>query len=389
MLRFDRDTLQTLVSVQDFPCVSIYLPILREGNDVKMSQIRLRTLLRQAEDHLKGYGLTVPKIQNILQPASELLEQPLFWAVAPEALAMFMSENQSVIFSLEQPVDENMVIDDHFTVRPLLELNIQNAEYLLLAIGRGAVRVYRGSRNRLIQIPVSDLPESLETIVSAYSFEKQRRQYGGAAGSNHGAVAGAVNHGFENSKDRDGLMVEDYCRAVDSKILEHWQKENLPLVLASVDYLFAAFQKISKNPNLLPQNIPGSPDHLTETELRNRAWEIVQAHLPDQANEDWTNAQNFFGSEKIRQNIRQIIEAADHGRVDKLFIPRGKAIPGRFVPETREITRPQPGNPAKPFEHQDLLEFAAIRALSHGAQVHSIHPDQIPDGADAVALMRY
>ncbi len=260
MLRFDRDTLQTLVSIQEFPCVSIYLPILREGNDVKMSQIRLRTLLRQAEDHLKGNGLTVPKIQNILKPASELLEQPLFWAVAPEALAMFMSDNQSVIFSLEQPVDENIVIDDHFTVRPLLELDVLNAEYLLLAIGRGAVRVYRGSKNRLIQIPVQDLPESLETIVSAYSFEKQRRQYGGAAGSNHGAVAGAVSHGFENSKDRDRLMVEDYCRAVDGKILEHWQKENLPLVLASVDYLFAVFQKVSKNPNLLPVK---SPVHLT------------------------------------------------------------------------------------------------------------------------------
>lgn len=389
MLRFDRDTLQTLVFVQEFPCVSIYLPILREGNDVKMSQIRLRTLLRQAEDHLKGNGLTVPKIQNILKPASELLEQPLFWAVAPTALAMFMSDSQSVIFSLEQPVDEAIVIDDHFMVRPLLELDTQNAEYLLLAIGRGAVRVYRGSRNRLVQIPVQDLPESLETIVSAYSFEKQRRQYGGAAGTKHGAVAGAVNHGFENSKDRDRLMVEDYCRAVDTKVLEHWQKEDLPLVLASVDYLFAAFQKVSKNPNLLPENIPGSPDHLTEMELRDRAWSIVQAHLPDQASEDWATAQNFFGSDRIRQNIRQIIEAAEHGRVDKLFIPRGKVVPGRFEPDTREIRRPLPDHPAQPFEHQDLLEVAAIRALSHGAQVHSINPDQIPDGADAVALMRF
>lgn len=389
MLRYDRDTLQSLISVQAFPCVSLYLPVLREGNDVQQSQIRLRTLLRQAEDHLKGNGLSVPKIQKILKPASELLEQPLFWAVAPEGLAMFMSDSQSVIFSLEKSIDENIIIDDHFMVRPLLELDIQNAEYLLLAIGRGAVRVYRGSRNRLIQIPVSDLPESLETIVSAYSFEKQRRQYGGAAGSNHGAVAGAVNHGFENSKDRDRLMVEDYCRAVDAKILEHWQKENLPLVLACVDYLFAVFQKVSKNPNLLAENIPGSPDHLTETELRNRAWAIVQANLPDQASLDWAATQNFFGSDRIRQNIRQIIEAADHGRVDKLFIPRGKVLPGRFEPDTREITRPLPGTERAPFTHQDLLEFAALRALSNGAQVHSIDPRQIPEGADAVALMRY
>ncbi len=389
MLRFDRDTLQSLVGVQEFPCVSLYLPVLREGHDVQKSQIRLRTLLRQAEDHLKGNGLTVPKIQKILSPASELLEQPLFWAVAPNSLAMFMSDSQSVIFSLDNPVEETIAIDDHFTVRPLLELDLQNAEYLLLAIGRGAVRVYRGSKNRLVQIPVTDLPESLETIVSAYSFEKQRRQYGGAAGSGHGAVAGAVNHGLENRKDRDRLMVEDYCRAVDAKILEHWQKENLPLVLACVDYLFAVFQKVSKNPLLLGENISGSPDHLTETELRNRAWSIVKTSLPDQAGEDWAMAQNFFGSERIRQNIRQIIEAADHGRVDKLFIPRGKVLPGRFETGTREIVRPQPGAAVPPFAHQDLLEFAAIRALSNGAQVHSLDPGQIPEGADAVALMRY
>jgi len=131
---------------------------------------------------------------------------------------MFMSDSQSVIYSLEQPVDEAIVID---AIHGTASAGARRPEYRvpLLAIGRGAVRVYRGSRNRLVQIPVQDLPESLETIVSAYSFEKQRRQYGGAIGAKHGAVAGAVSHGFENSKDRDRLMVEDYCRAVDAKIL--------------------------------------------------------------------------------------------------------------------------------------------------------------------------
>ncbi len=389
MLRFDRETLQPLLGHQEFPCISIYLPIIREGNEVVQPQVRLRTLLRQAEDHLRTFDLTVPRIRDIQQPAWDLLDEPFFWATAREGVAIFLSDGPSMVFTLDQAPEEKMVIDDHFVVRPLLETDTPDAEYLLLAISRSSARIYRGSRTKLIPIPVSDFPESLDSIISVYDFEKQRRQYGGRPTGGHGAAPGVVNHGLENRKDRDRLMVEAYCREIDARILERWSKEDLPLVLACVEYLFGIYQKISKNPRLLDEYIPGSPDHLSEIELRDRAFAIVQRHLPDQRSEDWALAQSFFGSERIRENIRQIIEAADHGRVDKLFIPRGRILPGWFDEIRREIRRPAPDETIHPFTHCDLLEEAAVRALNSGAQIYAIDPDQIPAGADAVALLRY
>jgi hypothetical protein len=389
MVRFDRDTMQQLWDDQTFPCISIYLPILREGNEVAQVPIRLNTLINQAQDYLQDQCLPFPRIKKILEPAAELLDQPLFWATAQEGLAIFCSDTTAVVVSLAHPVQEKISITDHFVTRPLIEQDTSNAEYLLLAIGRGAVRIYRGSRDRLILIPVNDLPESLESVVSTYTIEKQRQHFGGVTGGGKGSSVGAVSYGVENRKDRDNIMVETYCRQVDAKITEHWQSENLPLVVASVDYLFAVYRKVSKNPNLMQVNITGSPDHLSEVELREKAWKIVSSNMPNEAAIAWGEAQNHLGSDRIRLNISQIIESANNGRVALLFIPKGKVVFGRFDSDAHKIVWPEPHEIENPYEHADLLEAAVICALQKGGKVHFIDVDRLPVGADALALMRY
>lgn len=381
MTCLNRDTMQLLWNETVYPSISIYLPILREGNEVVQPPIRLNTILDRIEDHLRLQKLTSPQIKAILKPAADLLDAPMFWAFAQEGLALFMNQNTSFVLSLAQPVREQVSIDDHFVTRQLIEMDTQNAEYLLLAIGRSGVRVYRGSRDRLIHIPVSDLPESLESVFSSYTYEKQSQQYGGSAG--------AVNHGFDNRKDRDQVMVEEYLRKIDTRVLEHWRSENLPAIVACVDYLFASFQKVSKNPLLLTDNISGSPDHFTEAELCRKAWKILCASKPDPKAIDWENAQNHLGGEQIRENIRQIIEVADRGRIALLFIPKGNIIAGRIDPVTHKIHQPEPGSPENPFDQSDLFEIAAVKTLQNGGLVYSVVPEQLPLGADALAVLRY
>ncbi|MDD2534122.1 MAG: hypothetical protein PHC86_05430 [Eubacteriales bacterium] len=381
MARIPRDTMQLLWNESVYPSISIYLPILREGNEVNQTPIRLNTILEKVEDHLRREKLTANEIKAILSPAAELLDAPLFWAYAHEGLAIFISANSSFVMSLDHAVQEQVVIDNHFVTRQLLEIDSADAEYLLLAIGRSGVRVYRGSRNRLILIPVSDLPDSLESIVSTYSFEKQRQQYGGSAG--------AVNHGFDNRKDRDHIMLEEYLRQIDTKVLAHWRSENLPTVVACVDYLFATFRKVSKNPYLMPENISGSPDHLTEIELNRAAWRVVSAQLPDGQAKDWELAQNHLGSERIRENIRQIIDVAERGRVAQLFIPKDHIIAGRIEPHSHKIVHQENSPENQHFSHTDLLEIAAIKTLQNGGQVYTVAHEQLPKDADALAMLRY
>ena len=381
MTRFDRETMQLLWAESGFPCVTIYLPVLREGNEVVQTPVRLNTLLGQIKDHLRLENLTVPQIDKLLEPASDLLDAPLFWAYAREGLAIFCNDKTNLVLSLDHPVAEQVSIDDHFVLRPLIELDTQNAEYLLLAIARGGAKIYRGSRDRLVQIPVDDLPASLESVLTTYAFEKQRNQYGGSYG--------AVNHGFENRKDRDQLMLEEYCRQIDTRILDHWRHENLPLVVASVDYLFATFRKISKNPLLLTKHIPGSPEHLSEVEHCRRAFALVKDSLPDHQAADWEMAQNHLGSSRIRDNIRQIIEVADRGQVAQLFLPKGHHLPGRFDEATRQIRHPEVETAERPFDHNDLLEQAAIKTMQNGGAVYTIAKDMLPQDADALAVLRY
>jgi hypothetical protein len=382
MARFDRDTLQPLLSENTFPCISIYLPIIRDGNEVIQTPIRLRTLLREIEDHLKAEGLPSPQIEKLLAPATELLEQSLFWSFARQGLAVFSGGEIAQVLQFSQPVPELVAVKDCFVVRPLLELDQTDRSYLVLAIGRGGNRVYRGSREQFEPILVAGMPDSLESIIDTYSVEKQRNQYGGS-------TAGATSHGFENRKDRDRLMVETYCRQTDTVLTEQFRNDSLPLVVAAVDNLFAIYRKASKYPHLIQTNVPGSPEHMSEQELHSRAWSTVVASQPQADAAAWEAAQNLLGSDKIRQNIRQIIEVADRGRVAQLFLPRGRSLPGRFDQETRQIIWPDLADESHPFALDDLLEYAAIRTLEQGGTVHPIDPDWLAADTDALAVLRF
>lgn len=373
MARFDHEVMTRLWNDRSFPCISIYLPIIREGNDISQTPIRLNTLINQASEYLKENGLTQLQIQSILDPAVDLLEQPLFWAFAHDGLAIFCSEDTSITLSLHGNVIEQLKITDHFVTRPLIEQSEEQTDFLLLAIGRGPARLYSGRPERIVQIISADMPESFESVLAGYSYEKQRRQQGG----------------FDNRKDRDRILVENFCRQVDNSILELEGCEKLPLVVACVDYLFAEFRKISKNQNLVKANIPGSPDHLSEIELHKKALAVLTENLPDPTETAWQNAQNYLGSELVRNRIGQILDASAQGKVDKLFIPRSVFLYGSYDEESKQTDSIGFEQPENIFEHNDLMEVAAVLTLQNGGKVYSVEADKLPEEADAMAILRY
>lgn len=381
MTRVNKDTLQLLWNEKSYPCLSLYLPVIRDGNEVVQSPIRLNSILARLQDYLKKDGLTVPEIDKLFEPAAELVGSPLFWAFAGEGVAIFLSGQTQLILTLDHQPDEYIVLDDHFVLRPLLNTRGADFNFVLLAVGRGGATVYRGDRERLSAESVEGLPASLASIFSTYVYEKQRQQYGGSAG--------AVNHGFDNRKDRDPIMVEEYCRKIDQKVLEHFKAEQLPLVVASVDDLFARYHKVSKYPYLIAQNVTGSPDHYSLNVLHQKAVDVLFSQLPDEPKARWEQAMDLAGSSRIRDQIAQIIEAAIQGRVETLFLPQSVILPGHYNVAEHRILHHLPSDEDVPFARSDLLDQAAAEVLKTGGQLYEVAAEQLPVHAQALAVLRY
>jgi hypothetical protein len=70
-------------------CVSVYLPTHRALPEARQDPIRFKNLLREAESELASRSLRAPEIAELLKPAQNLLDDPLFWWYQAAGLAVF------------------------------------------------------------------------------------------------------------------------------------------------------------------------------------------------------------------------------------------------------------------------------------------------------------
>jgi hypothetical protein len=387
MIPYHRDTLKAYMESCQNPSISIYLPVARVGAETRQSPVRLRALLKRAEEILKGQNWRQPLIEKIISPMEHLISDTLFWEYQQEGLAIFADETGMKTQLLPIPVNEAIYVSDHFYTRPLIPLLTHDREFFLLALALSEAKVYLGSRYCLEPYPVEGLPGSLQDILTTYSVEKQ---LGLHSGSSVGGSGGAVFHGFDNAKDIEKIRIEEYFRQVDAALHRALPgQRQRPLVLACVDYLFPLFRQISKYTPLLEQHVSGSPDTIPADVLLRSAWAIVQPLVEQDQEKAWTAGLSLLGSPRVSVNIRQIIAAATHGRVETLFLPAGRQIPGRYDPETEKAVRLPTKETAMPADSVDLLNVAAVFVFLKGGSVYEADSGTLPENADALAVMRY
>ena len=85
----NKDEIGSLIDERGDLCVSMYLPTHRLGPETQQDPIRLKNLLKQAEERLRNNGLRRADADNILGPARRLLNDRVFWQHQGDGLAVF------------------------------------------------------------------------------------------------------------------------------------------------------------------------------------------------------------------------------------------------------------------------------------------------------------
>jgi hypothetical protein len=86
-----RFQLRFLLDESRAPAVSIFLPTHRAGQEIRQDPIRLKNLVRQAEQQLIDEGTRAAEACNLLEPVAALVEDSAFWRRQAEGLAVFRS----------------------------------------------------------------------------------------------------------------------------------------------------------------------------------------------------------------------------------------------------------------------------------------------------------
>jgi len=335
-----RKDLRQLVNGTGAPCVSFYLPTHRAGAETRQDPIRLKNLLREADQQLQAGGLGSPAITKLLDPVRGLLGDNDFWQHQSDGLAIFSSPNLFRLYRVQAEVPELAIVADQFHLKPLLGLMTGNNQFFVLALSQNRVRVFQATRETIVELESENMPDSLAEALRSRMPERQLQAH--SAGVPHRA---AIFHGHGGGEEDKKEMLVAYFRLVDAGMRDLLAQRSAPILLAAVDYLCPIYRQVNSNPELLEDWISGNPDNLTPQQLHEKAVPIAAAH----SKKAQERARCFFKKEHKAYRGRILVAGCRyrvfdtlHGRESERCCQYGR-LGGRWRSLSHTCTNNKPG----------------------------------------------
>lgn len=383
------DELKSLVENPQSPCVSLYMPMVKAGPEVRQNPIRFKNLIREAEARLDTMESRHTEAVDFLQPAKEL-DTAEFWENQDHGLVIFVSPNVFRYYQLPMEFQELVVVSDQFHLKPLLHLVNNDGRFYVLALSQKDVKFFEGTRYSIKEVEVKNMPKSLDEALQydETAKEGQFRIATSKGGTSNSFSQPGSFHG-QGSPDRDEHQKDilQFFHAIDAPLHEKLRNQKAPLVLAGVEYLHPIYREANTYPHLVEEGITRRPEVFQAEELHEDAWQIVEPMF-SQAEKDAMELYQQLAGEgtgKASSDIKEIISAAYYQRVDSLFVPVGRQIWGKFDPENMSVDL----HPEPEPDDEDMLDFAAIHTLLNSGTVYTVEPEEVPNGAHAAAIFRY
>lgn len=374
-----QDDLRTLSEAEGEWCVSIMMPTVRAGAEAQQNPIRLKNLLRVAEDQLREVGQRVPDTQALLRPVAALLDDADLWRSVGDGLAIFVGPGVFRTYRVALRLEELVVVRQRFHLKPLLELLRGDGRFYVLALSQDRVRLLEGTRDSVDEVNLQGVPANLAEALGYDQPQKSLRA----------GVRGVSRfHGIGGADDIDAKQnILRYFQLVDQGLRDLIAERTIPLVLAGVDYLLPLYREASSYPYLLEAGVVGNPDMLSAKELHQRAWELVRPYF---AQAQARQAAIYHelegrGDQRALNRVVDVVRAAHEGRVMTLFVARDVQVWGVYRAHSHKVH----AHPARQPGDQDLLDVAAVQTFLNGGTVYVVEANEVPGGDMLAAVLRY
>lgn len=388
--KFSRKQLNELIEYQQGPCVSIFAKMEVMSRETKQNPIRFRNLLNEAKKKLKEQGHE----DQFLQPLEQLIEDSAFWQHQSYGLAAFAAPGFCKTYRVARSLEDSHCVADRFEVKPLIPVLVDGYFYML-CLSRHDVRLYRVSRFEMEAVDMGDTPTNIEDALW-YDDREQNLQWHSKTGSINSPPPGqnitgsrgirnAFFFGTGQEDDHKANQVKRFFQIIDNGVTEAIAGEDIPLILAAQTPVHALYKEVNHYSKFDDQHaLIINPGSLKEGELHQRAWEEMEPVFHEREKAMIARYQELNGTGLTSNDIREVVEEAEKGRVDSLFITDGESLLGQ-TREENGLTQAQPEEAGE----VDLLNLAALKTLETNGFVYVVNKDAMPDRSAVAALYRY
>lgn len=381
-----RETLKGLLKAENSPCVSLYMPVNRFGNETAQNAIRLKNLLNQARKELAALKMPQAEVENLLRPIQTMQEGAHQWSAFGDGLCLFCSPGFFEEITVPVHFEEQLIVGPRFHVKPLVRALAEDGRFFVLALSQNKARFFSGSRFNVQEVEVEGLPEGLAEILSGESYERNVQFHTRTPpGRGDGERRAAMFYGQSDTEVEEREKVLQYFREVDRGLHELLREEKHPLVLASVENIMPLYRHANSYPHLLREGVEGNPDRMSAQEIHEKAWTVVEKYLLDREKDATHRYRELRGGHAVAEDVSDAVRAAWQARIDTVFVPSGQKVWGAFNPDTNEIRfEPETRNGS-----EDLLNFISVHTLISGGSVIAVPPERMPVSAPVAASLRY
>lgn len=370
-------TVDELMEKNGNPMISITMPTHRKGEEIKQDPIRFKNLIGSVSESLSNRGMKQVEIDEILDPARELLEKPLFWSHQDDGLVVYLAKGYFNHYKLPYPVKEKAYVNTHFLVTPILPMLSMDGTFKVLAISRSNARLLHCTRNEVRDITPDDVSTSVDDYLEVVQ-EKELQFHTGAEGNK------AMFFGHGSGDEDQRAVIEQYFRELEKAITEEVKKSNDPLVLVGLEDNLAFYKTINKYNRTLDDAIDTNPDEMKDHDLRDHGWTKIKNYF---LKDMYSSLDQFpeVGSDKVSNNLTEVIESAVMGKVKNIFITKGEDRWGHYDEEAHEVhLTDQPTN-----GDVDLLNWLAVKGRETGSNVYLLPREEMPMKSTVAAEFRF
>jgi hypothetical protein len=129
----------------------------------------------------------------------------------------------------------------------------------------------------------------------------------------------------------------------------------------------------------------GNCDYLTPHQLHQKAWPLMEPSFERDREAAAAKYRQLAGTGKASGDIRQIVPAANEGRIEALIVDVQAHQWGRYDPQAAHVELHE----NREDRDADLLDLAVAKTLANRGKVYAVERGLVPSGESAAATFRY
>jgi hypothetical protein len=288
-------------------------------------------------------------------------------------------------------VAELTVVADRLKLTPLFPHLPGNDQWHLLCFSKGEVRLLHCTLNRFERVDLTgtDFPKSLEEALRFDDLQEPDDLHHEMTGPGARTPTGKGSrdrafHGHGTDAEDEKNQIWRYARLVDEGIGKLLRGGGT-LMLACVEYLAPLYREASHINGLLDEVVEGNPDGMRDEELHERARPIIERRAEERLSELFERFGTALAHDQGTTDLAEILEAAEQGRIDTLFVQRDAASWGLWDPTGGGLSR----HDERGEGDVELFDLAAQKTLLSAGTVLTLDGERMPGNGPIAALYRY